>query len=104
MSGPLIVSTLSKKFVEVPVRPKDSAANPTSDVVALAFIEGPGKPAGGDFVTGVWRTGSSGTFYAGALIGPGSTKVLTPGRYSIWVKFTDNPEVPVDPAGYVIIR
>ncbi|HXH59085.1 hypothetical protein [Iamia sp.] len=37
------------------------------------------------------------------LIGPGAT-VLPPGSYTIWVRYTANPETPVlDSAGTIII-
>lgn len=31
----------------------------------------------------------------GVLVGPGSSHVLAPGLYRLWVRFVDNPEAPV---------
>lgn len=96
-------STLTKEFVEVIVTPRDSNADPTADVVKMAFMPGPAKPQVADWVTGSWRVGAdSGKFYARGLIGPGA-KVLTPGTYQVWVTFTDNPEVPAKPTGSIKI-
>ena len=98
MSGVLTLSTLTKRYVEVPVTSRDSTADPTGDVVKMAFMAPGVKPVPGDFVTGSWRVGTSGKFYARALVGPGA-KVLIPGTYTIWLTFTDNPEIPTDPVG-----
>lgn len=92
--APLTISTLSREQVEIPITARDDSADPTGDVVSMAFIIGPAKPQAGDFHTGSWRVGDSGTFYARCLIGP-TAVALTPGTYAIWLKFTDNPEAPV---------
>lgn len=99
---PIVLSTLSAEYVEVPIIARDDASDPTADVVKMAFMVGVAKPAGGDWVTGSWRTGLSGTHYARAMVGPGF-KVLGPGKYIIWVTFVDNPEVPAREAGYLTI-
>jgi len=31
----------------------------------------------------------------GVLVGPGTSHVLTPGLYRLWVRFVDTPEAPV---------
>ena len=101
MAATLTLSTLTKEFVEVPISARDDTIDPTGDVVQLAFMAS-GKPTAPDWVTGSWRTGDSGTFYARALVGPGA-KVLAPGVYTVWVKFTDNPEIPARNVGYLKI-
>jgi hypothetical protein len=94
------MSALSTQYIEVPVTattPAGAAYNPTSDPVSFAFIT-TGQPGPGDWNSGTWTatTSTSGTYLAQILIGPenGGTN-LGPGGYRIWVKVTDNPEVPV---------
>jgi hypothetical protein len=45
-----------------------------------------------------WETDSSAsvpTYLARTTVGPGGTAVLAVGTYEMWVKVTDNPEIPV---------
>lgn len=38
----------------------------------------------------------------GVLVGAGTTIPLTAGvKYTVWTKFTDDPEIPVDKVGYI---
>lgn len=101
---PLVMSTLTTEFVEVGLTFRDDDPDPTGDVVAMAFIVGTANPAGGDWVTGSWRTGLSGKHYAQCLIGPGAAKQLPAGTYRVWMKFTDNPEAPARPVGQLTMR
>lgn len=72
--------------------------DPTSDTVQMAFTLNSADPSGGDWNTASWRTLTSGSrdvYQALCLVGPGGTIALTAGNYSVWVKVTDSPEVPV---------
>lgn len=103
MSNPapiLRISALSKEYVKVPVTATVNgvAYNPTLDVVTIAFKKPADTPAAGDFKSASWET-ISGKYYARALVGPGGVIELPAGRWSVWVKITDDPEVPVIDAG-----
>jgi hypothetical protein len=97
------VSHLSLQYVSVPltVTTLDGAPyNPTSDVVQMAFMPTATQvPQSGDWVAAVWSTDPSNLIYpyaANCLIGPGGTITLGIGTYIIYVRVTDNPEVPVE--------
>jgi hypothetical protein len=72
----------------------------TDDTVQLAVVDAsdpsPAAPA--------WRTPdtltcpTTSTVQARVLIGPLGAVQLAPGRYRVWVKVTDNPEVPWVPS------
>jgi hypothetical protein len=104
----LLRSAQSLEYVRVPVATTDSTGavvNPTGDVVALAFLDRTTKPvAGTTYVSATWDTDTSDpaapVYYAKLLVGPGAPYVPTPGtQMVVWVKVTDNPEVPVIRAG-----
>lgn len=104
----LEISSASLEYVRVPVFAKESGAvvNPTSDVVTMAFLTADADPAGGDWKAAVWETDTTttpDTYYAKCLIGTGGTAVLANGRYQVWVKVTDSPEIPVKPAGLLVV-
>lgn len=98
------ISTASLEYVRVPVSATASGAavNPTSGTVQMAFIDGTSAPASGDWKTASWETDSGtepDTYYARCLVGTGGAVTLTAATYSVWVKVTDSPEVPVRRAG-----
>lgn len=40
--------------------------------------------------------------FRGVMVGAGTPFTLEPGRkYSIWTKYSDDPEVPIDRIGYI---
>jgi len=102
-------SALSREFVPAAVTATVAGAsvNPTGDVVEFAFTGIDAKPATGDWVLGSWdgtQPRPPGTSYiAHCLVGPGGTIQLAAGRYQMWVRITDNPEVPVIPFGLLNI-
>lgn len=100
----LTLSTASLEYVRVPMSAESAGAavNPTGDTVQMAFLAGSGPPAGGDWKTASWDTDATTyppTYSAQCLVGPSGTVTLAAGIYSVWVKVTDSPEVPVKRAG-----
>jgi hypothetical protein len=93
-------SVLSLVYVEVPVAftVNGVVINPTADVVQLAFPSSGVDPVGGDWVTGTWEAGGP-PYVARLLVGPGGAKVLAKGRYDVWVKIVDAPEIPAMNSG-----
>lgn len=86
------ISVLSREYVGAPIA-HAAGVDPTGDVVGLAFLTDGVTPS--TFTPGIWETIDA-QYWAVALIGPGSTHgPLAVGRYWVWIKFTDNPEVPV---------
>jgi hypothetical protein len=75
------------------------AQNPTADPVAFAFMPNPinANPGSGDWHTGQWISSGSGTYSAQTLVGPanGGTALVV-GLYNVWIRITDNPEVPIE--------
>ena len=102
----LTLSSLSTDYIQVPVRAyvNRSAYDPTSDDVQIAFIAGNASPAGDDWNTAGWNTPVPSVYQAQILVGPANDGItLAPGTYTVWLKITDNPEVPVRAAGYLTI-
>lgn len=80
--------------------------NPTGDSVYMAFTNQGARPQSGDWKAASWNTAANvgvNNYLARCLVGPGGTVTLTTGQYAIWVKVTDNPEVPELPAGQLSI-
>lgn len=104
----LQISSLSLQYVRVQVTAMKSGVgvDPSSDPVQMAFPSAGVAPVGGDWNTAAWEkytTTSGTTYWAICLVGPGGTKTLTAGRYDVWVKVTDSPEVPVEMAGQLLV-
>ncbi|MDX3245843.1 hypothetical protein [Streptomyces sp. ME18-1-4] len=102
-------SALSREYVAVAITATvaGTPVNPTGDVVEFAFTMGTAQPATGDWKTGSWdgtqpRTPGN-AYIAHCLVGPGGTVELAAGRYTMWVRITDNPEIPVIPFGLIHI-
>ena len=100
------ISASSIEYVKVPVAAivNGAAIDPSTDVVALAFV------AGGNSADppSTWHTGSwedllvpdvetGATHAARVLVGTttGGGVVLAAGSFGVWVKVTDSPEVPI---------
>jgi hypothetical protein len=90
-------SSLSLQYV--PVQITVQVGVPTGDTVQFAFTTGGADPQAGDWKTASWATNitglPNGVYIAQCLVGPGGAVQLAAGTYQIWVKITDNPEVPV---------
>ncbi len=101
----LVVSSLSVQYVHCSVAATSGGVDidPTGDVVALAFVPQGATPAPGDFITGSWiqdLTTVPTTHFARALVGPPPGMItLSPGLVDIYVRVSDNPEVPVLKSG-----
>lgn len=96
-----MINQLATSLQYVPVIVTAMGGNPTTDVVAMAFTTS-GEPQPGDWKSATWDTTTAlgaNQYLAQCLVGPGGTVQLAAGQYSIWVKVTDNPEVPILPAG-----
>jgi hypothetical protein len=99
-------SVLSLEYIRASVKATASGSpvNPTGDPVAMAFTTGSAEP--GNWVTASWDGSSprsDGSYVAQCLVGPGGDAVLVVGSYSIWLKVTDSPEVPVRNVGLLTI-
>ncbi len=94
------ILAISLEYVRVLVSASIDGAtvDPTNDAVRFAFKTGGQQPSSGDFLAGSWEV-IGGVPYARILVGPGGTIQLAAGRYDVYLKITDNPEVPVRLAG-----
>lgn len=95
-------SVLSTVYIKARVvaRVNGAAYNPTADTVQAAF-KAPGvSPGPGDWLAASWETSGT-SYFARVLVGPGAGAVvdLAVGTYDMWLKITDNPEIPVVEAG-----
>lgn len=101
------MSALSTQYVQTPVRAfqQGQPYNPTGDAVVMAFIAGFGEPGNTDWKTAswAWTTAINGYYIAQCLVGPGGTITLAQGTYAVWIKITDNPEIPVINTGSLTI-
>lgn len=97
------LSVLSTEYIRVPIAAtvNNFPYNPTGDVVAFAFTTG-ANPASGDWHPGLWDS-TNAPYVAQCLVGPSGGVALTVGTWVIWVKITDNPEVPVRAVGQLAI-
>ena len=95
------LSQLATEYVIIPVTVTKAglAYNPTGDTVQFAFMPQPTQvPQSGDWVSGTWDTDTTSVLYpysAKCLVGPSGTITLGIGNYVIYLKITDNPEIPV---------
>ena len=95
------VSSLSLEFIRYAVKAivnGVSPYNPTGDVVRFAFTTGP-NVAPTTWYVGSWETSAGPVYIARCLVGPAGAATLAVGTYTVWLKITDNPEVPVRQVG-----
>ena len=105
------ISQLSLQYVGIPVRAatlSGTSYNPTSDTVQMAFMPtATAVPQVSDWQAAVWSAIPSNIIYpyaAYCLVGPGGTINPGIGTYVVYLKVSDNPEVPVLVAGYLSIQ
>lgn len=97
----LVLSHLSTEYVLIPLQVTKAGVpyNPTGDTLQFAFMPTAVQvPQVSDWVNGVWETVTTNFIYpynAKCLVGPSGSTVLTLGTYVIYLKITDNPEIPV---------
>lgn len=98
----IAISHLSLQYVGVPVKAislNGNSYNPTGDPVSMAFMpQATQVPQLSDWQAAVWATRAGNIiepYAAYCLVGPGGTIQLSIGTYVVYVKITDNPEVPV---------
>lgn len=108
MAGPSVIAAASLEYVRVRLDAEEAGVqvDPTSLTVSMAFMVS-GSPVSGDLKTASWEvdeTTRPTTYYARCLVGPGGAVALKPGIYTVWVKVTDSPEVPLIPAGPLKVR
>ena len=96
------MSQLATQYVFIPVQATRSgvAYNPTGDAVQMAFMpQATQSPQVSDWVAASWDTNQTGVIYpysAKCLVGPsGGVISLGLGTYYMYLKITDNPEIPV---------
>jgi len=88
------MSALSTKYIRSRVTATVGCTNynPTGDVVEAAFAPPGVNPS--IWYAGSWETCGT-TFYARVLVGPAGTVPLVVGTYTMWLRITDAPEIPV---------
>lgn len=102
----LTIYASSTQYVLVPVDFVVSGveADPTADTVQMAFVTPGSSPSVGDWKSATWETttGPPASYAARCLVGPsGGATTLSAGTFSVFLKITDNPELPVLDAGFV---
>jgi hypothetical protein len=104
VTGSLPAVSLEYVRVGVAATAGGAQVNPTNDVVQMAFVSPTATPSTGDWKTASWDSGNTnGVYTALCLVGPGGTVQLPVGKYQVWVKITDSPEIPARPAGLLQI-
>ncbi len=95
------LSQLATEYVLIPVSATKLGLpfNPTGDTVVFAFMPTPTQvPQVSDWVAGSWDTDTTNVLYpysAKCLVGPAGVITLGIGTYIMYIRITDNPEVPV---------
>lgn len=97
------IPALSTEYIVVPVSTSVNGTpfNPTVDTVQFAFMTS-GAPGLTDWQVAAWEIDPGPAYLAKCLVGPGGV-VLAVGVYTVWVKATSNPEVPVQPVGLLSV-
>ena len=102
-------SRLSTQYVSIPVQvtQNGSSHDPTGHNVQFAFMPTPTQlPGNSDWVLAAWTDNPTNILYpyvAQCLVGPSGAITLGTGTYVIYIKITDNPEVPVLIGGQLVI-
>lgn len=98
------VSSLSTQYVKVPIRIREDGVfiDPTVNPVELAYAATGVEPAESAWVTGSWET-DNGRYYARVNTGPDGDVNPGDGTWTLWVRVTRAPEIPVTAAGTVVI-
>jgi hypothetical protein len=103
------ISQLSTQYVLIPVAAAKAGVpyNPTTHPVQFAFMPTVTKvPGSSDWVAGSWEANPASLIYpytAKCLVGPAGTVNPGIGTYIMYVKITENPDIPVLIAGQLQI-
>jgi len=87
------ISSLSTEYILIPVT---ASVNVLDDTVAWAFTDSGADPT--TWTSGDWDPDGK----ARILVGPGAL-ALTKGLRDVWLKVTDNPEIPVRRVGQLTV-
>lgn len=105
MTAPKVVAS-SKEALRVRIdvdSPPGTQFDPTDDTVEMAFTLNDADPGDDDFIPAQWETNATvnpPVFYAACVVGPDT---LTAGNtYTVFVRITDSPEVPIKWCGTVV--
>jgi len=84
-----------------------AASDPRADVVELAYLTPGTEPTESDWHTASWEASTlvvdGVTCYVVALLlGYGGLE-LEVGEWSVWVRVTDDPTIPVKPLGTIVV-
>jgi len=104
------ISHVSLQYIGIPVKASTLALtsyDPTADPVRMAFLpQATQAPQSTDWQTAIWSAVPSNLIFpyaAYCLIGPGGTIDPGIGTFYIWLKVTDNPEIPAEVVGLLQI-
>lgn len=109
--GSLALLAQSTEPVQVAIAAVSNGAayDPTGGVVAMAFVPKqasgqPPDPTSGQWQPASWQVDPGPVYWASILVGPlNGGVVLAAGSYIVYVRITDNPEVPVKPGCYLTV-
>lgn len=100
---PKIMDRNSRDDILIPVEvvvPIGANPNVEADVVSFQFTPGGlpprSQPTSGGWLPGYWNPLMDGRLAAAITVGPGGAVTLTPGRWTVWIKVSDNPTAPVE--------
>lgn len=100
------IHSLSKEYIKVPVSVEVNGADydPTGDTVEFSFTTFADDADPTAWNIGDWETdpGPPIRYYGRVVIGTGGV-VLAVGKYHVWVRITDSPEIPVRLVGVLTI-
>ena len=90
------IASTSREYVKIPVT-VTGTADPQLLPAEVAITPGAVEPDDADYTTAEWVGG-----LVRFLIGPGTPHVLQPRQtYTVWVRITSSPEIPVMHAGEI---
>lgn len=76
----------------------------SAKTVEMAFMQSGTAPSSGDWKAATWDIWTQPTrYFAMCRVGPAGTVTLAAGRYAVWVRVTDSPDLPVKEAGALVV-
>jgi hypothetical protein len=93
------MSSLSTAYLQQLINVQSADGyNPSGDIVQFAFTASTypeTSPTSLNWNSGSWVVFPGPKYWAQCLVGPNGGVTLTQGLWQVWVKVTDNPEIPV---------